>query len=427
MKRTALGLVIALLSGCVIGAPPGFSSGKRWSVPIVNPLEDGQILVPVTINKQGPYLFLVDPDSPVSSIDNAIVSKLKLYNGYGGQALAEGDYMVQVFGAEVRTIGVGNLTVSNRTLRVHKVGTYWVNDRQVRGVLGRDVLAQSLILAIDRDRGVMEIAVQGQIQPPPNAKKIGYYYEQGQRLRVTSRMVAKGLVNRSMKVRVHLDLGSPVSALWVKKLRKGNLPRFAHQMTLVDDLGTKRDVDHASMAAWFKVGEAEASGVKLVPYGDKRWRETDLDGIAGQSFFASFNVIANWHEQKFYLTPRENDSNASAPLRLQRWSSAFDRCHNPGCVEIELSSKGLLVTRDAAAPSRAYEVILQAVDSAGSPVNMPLLRAVMPEGFPIVHEPMMDPGYRKAAGFRVLDVSPFPPRCRAASTTPRCIRQMTTR
>ena len=64
--------LIAFLAACTSGAPPGFSggaSGDQWVIPLVGPLEDGQLITAVTINTHGPYLFAIDPDAPMSVID----------------------------------------------------------------------------------------------------------------------------------------------------------------------------------------------------------------------------------------------------------------------------------------------------------------------------------------------------------------------
>src|SRR5207237_1156911 len=79
----ALALALALGGACTVGAPPGFSSGDHWAFPLVGPLEDGVLLVPVTINGKGPYLFLLDPDAPLTSIDEALAAGLDLYGGTG--------------------------------------------------------------------------------------------------------------------------------------------------------------------------------------------------------------------------------------------------------------------------------------------------------------------------------------------------------
>ena len=411
--------VLSLCGACAMGAPPGFSAGDSWTVPIVAPLENGPILVPVRINGAGPYLFMLDPDSSVSSVDTAIVSELDLYNRFGGQAVSEADKLVNVRGAEVRTIGVGNLTVSNRRVRVHDVGAFMVNGRLVRGLLGRDVIADSLVLAIDRDRGMMHLATQGHLEPPAGADAISYYHERGPGMKVPSRRVAKATMNRTIPLRMHLDLGAPMSMLWPKKIDEAKLPRIAMRGTIIDELGQRQVVDYGSIAAMLEVGSVELQAISLVPYRDKRWREVDLDGVVGLNFFSQFQVTVNWHRATFYLSPRAADVHTDAPERLRRWGRGFDACANPACVTISTSGGRIEISREPAAPELAYEVLIDARGPDGAPLGLPPLVVSLPKGVRAVYEPDLDE--YAGATLTVVDASPFPPPCRHAGANARCI------
>ena len=162
LPALALGFALGSTS-CVVGAPPGFGDGDVWTLPLVAPLEDDVLLTPVSINDKGPYLFLIAPDSNVSTHDSALVSELDLYSAYGPEETTEADNRVPTFYAEVPKMEAGNLVVRSHKWRVHKVGTYWVGGRRVRGVLGRDIIADSLIFAVDRDAGIAQLAQQGKI------------------------------------------------------------------------------------------------------------------------------------------------------------------------------------------------------------------------------------------------------------------------
>ena len=89
--RVATAVLGAALAACTVGAPPGFSSGDSWAFPLVGPLEDGVLLVPVTVNGKGPFLFLIDPDAPASSIDEGLAGSLDLYGGAGPRLTDESD------------------------------------------------------------------------------------------------------------------------------------------------------------------------------------------------------------------------------------------------------------------------------------------------------------------------------------------------
>ena len=87
--RHARALVWLLAAGCTVGAPPGFSSGERWTFPLVGPLEDGLLLTPATVHGHGPYLFAIDPDANVSEIDKQVVEDAGLRIGVGPHRIDE--------------------------------------------------------------------------------------------------------------------------------------------------------------------------------------------------------------------------------------------------------------------------------------------------------------------------------------------------
>jgi len=95
MSRLGSGLGVLFLSACAQGAPLGFSSGEVWTAPLIGPLENNELVVAVHVNDHGPYLFVIDPDSPVSTVDTAIRSELELYTLNGAEALNENDRMVR--------------------------------------------------------------------------------------------------------------------------------------------------------------------------------------------------------------------------------------------------------------------------------------------------------------------------------------------
>src|SRR5689334_331044 len=113
MSRLALvALGLAVFSGCTVGAPPGFpSSGDRWTVPLVGPLEDGLLLVPALVNGKGPYVFAIDPDAHVSIVDQEVVKETGARTGEGPHLLDETDTQQPRFFAEILRWDLGSLTV----------------------------------------------------------------------------------------------------------------------------------------------------------------------------------------------------------------------------------------------------------------------------------------------------------------------------
>src|SRR5688572_21894213 len=75
--------IVALLivTACTRPSPAPISggNGESWSFPLVRPLENGPILVPVMIGQNGPYVFVVDPDAERLAVDAQVVSEAKLH------------------------------------------------------------------------------------------------------------------------------------------------------------------------------------------------------------------------------------------------------------------------------------------------------------------------------------------------------------
>jgi hypothetical protein len=450
MNRSGLLVGVVFLSACAYGAPLGFSGGDSWSIQLVGPLEDNELVVPVKINGKGPYLFVIDTDAEHSSVDSAISSELELYCGLGEEKPDERDKKVRTTNCEIPKLQVGDqLTVSSmKAVNVHKFGTYWVGGRQMRGVLGRDVVADSLMLGVDRDRGLVTLATQGHLAAPAGARELGWKDHRYQAEAPRRRLV--GAQINGQNVTMHVDLGATFSQLWAKKMDQLKLPRLAVRATVVDEVATARQVSFAAMAAKVSAGGVDANGIMMLPYEDKRTRDIDLDGSLGLNFFAGQNLVVNLHKKKLYMTPRAADAGADAADRLGRWGNAFGRCKNPACVVVRLQADGgnagepapppeggapaedrlmpppppasytLFVTREPGAPAQAYDVLIEAVDAQGKTAGLPRLLVTLPKDQAEVLEMNFDPTYAGAAGFRVLDASPFPRECKG----PQCVFRM---
>ena len=466
MRRLLIAL--ALCSGCAVGAPPGFSDGDLWTFPLVAPLEDDLLLVPVYVqDRSEPLLFMIDPDSRQSSIDNALQSELKPYSVQAPEEVTEADSPIPVFVAEIAKIKVGDLEVKNIKMRVHNAGTFFSGGRVVRGILGRDVIADSLVFAADRDRGVAFLATQGSLSPPAGAIEVGFRH-------YFHRQIASITVNERNKFDVHLDLGARTSMLFANRMAKAGMPRLNVRALLVDEYGYKREESSGGLAAKLALGEARADGVLFLPFGDKRIDDDELQGALGQNFFSRFHMTINWDKKKLWLKPRSGDLIGTAKERLQRWGNLFDKCKHPACVSVELVREEAppaapaapaapvapaappaagepggvtpappvtpapAPAEPAAAPAVAgplkelrivredlasidYEVMLEAVNADGKPLGLPRLLAHLPGGIPTVTQRNLPPEYGAAAAFMVLDVSPFPRPCENGPEGRRCV------
>jgi hypothetical protein len=420
-----------------------------WSAPLVGPLENGALVVPVAINGKGPYLFMIDPDSPVSSVDSALVSELDLYVTAGEKIEDETDTRRQVGLAEVRTIKVGDLTVKNRPVRIHTTGTFWFGGRRIRGLLGRDVLADSLVLQVDRDRGMLFLATQGHLDPPVNAVALkGRHY--------FKRFIVKAKLNRDHNLSLHLDLGAPWTMLWESKMSKMKLPRVRIRATLLDELGTARQVESGAMTQRLDVSGATADGLLVLPFGDKRMRERDFDGALGQNFLSQFNITLNWHKKSAWLKPRVVDLGEMAAPRMKRWGASFAKCKTPACVTVSISGgvtgapaadaagkpapieeaprppppppvpapASLVFQREAWTRDLTYDVVVEALNDDGTPIGLPLLRVTFPIGAETVAATDGIAPYQGVASFRAVDLSPFPRECESGGAGMKCVWQI---
>ena len=141
-SRRNAALAALVLGGCATGAPTGFSAGDHWTAPLVGPLENGVLLVPVYVGTAGPYLFAIDPDAKVSIVDDKIVKEAGLRSGQGPRLDDELDHQNPHFYAEVLSMQVGTLTVQNKSALIVKTDTYDVDGRWGHAVLHGRVLRQ---------------------------------------------------------------------------------------------------------------------------------------------------------------------------------------------------------------------------------------------------------------------------------------------
>lgn len=452
MKRSALPTFLAAvplalsLAACTLGAPPGFSSGEAWSVPLVGPMEDSELLVPVYINDQGPFLFRIDSDAMVSNIDEALVSQLEMRAGFGPDRLDEGDTRRHVRLADVRSMRLGDLTLSSPELEVMPVGTFNTDTRQVRGVIGRDILADSLTFGFDRDRGMAYITTQKGFTPPANVPAIGYFLLSN-RLNATGLPPGRRLLDvaiGSKTAKLHLDLGARASQLRQELWGKFGLATVQTKARLVDEVGTPREVTQAGLASNLKIGNVAIPQTTMLPFTDKRWEPEDIDGTLGLDALGEYAVWVNWDKNELYLAGRTSQDLSE---RLARWGSdVFGKCATEGCVAITsdlpaaapasastapvadmptapVASTAPIrlaparvtytITRDPAAAALDLEVFIEAVDPSGARIGWPRYSVNLPQGanvanFSIAPAGQIDPG---TVRWVVRDASPFPRAC----------------
>jgi hypothetical protein len=321
------------------------------------------------------------------------------------------------------------------------VGSMSVGGRALRGVLGKDVIADSLAFGFDRERGIAWLATQKGFTPPAGAVEMGYDVITN-RLAVeyppTSRKVAKVMVD-DKGFKMHVDLGAIPSQLRKGLWAKAALASVPVQTDLRDEVGTVRHATEGGVANTMSVGGFTATGVLLVPYDDKRWEDEDVDGSVGLSFFRMVNVAANWDAEKLFLTPR-GDLMSTVKDRIARWGSAeITGCEHVGCADVSViepeppvappdgAGSGapgaggapgsgpreprpvMIVKRDASVSGIDLELLLVAVGPDGKELDQPRLVVNLPAGAESLSN-QLDPAY-SGSKLVVVDVSPYPRPC----------------
>jgi hypothetical protein len=423
--RVALALFV---TGCAMGAPPAFSPGESWTVPLVDPLSDGRLLVPVKIHGHGPYLFVLDRDSraystekgdqgPFTVVDPQVASDVGLISRGGVRLDDYNDTTHQAFYSEMTDVQVGTLSMSLvRVAILHKPNMLDEDGRRIYGVLGRDFVADSLVFGFDRDRGYAWVQTQEAFKPPQGANvlELSKYANDGRG--VLYQPVVADVKIGGATVDVHPDFGMASSQLVESKWQSTQLSPLGWDLPVVDSTGTSHHVDRLGVGAVSARGVAR-DRVAFAPYEDRRYRLYHLDGTLGLDFFRPFGVAADWHHQKIYLHQRQ-DAIATRAVRLERWGDAIPRCPDLACMHVELLDDtgevpAVRVHPDPV-PAHDLEVIVAATGKSGAALpNIILNLPAGTEGF----DAKLPTRY-VGAQLAIVDASPFPRMC---PTTQGCL------
>ncbi|HEY1546231.1 MAG TPA: aspartyl protease family protein [Kofleriaceae bacterium] len=413
MRVLVFVVVVAVLASCVVGSPPGFSSGSQWTFPLVDPLDDGLLVTQVWIKGKGPYLFAIDPEANVSIIDERIVidAGLLIDKGFSTRLYGEDGERRIRFNAELRTIQLGNLTIESRRAIVVPHETLAASGRDIRGVLGRNVLADSLVFGFDRDRGIGWLQTASTFSPPPGATRIEY-----SPTRIGQNRAAQGLVHATIggkPVVAEVQLGSAITRLRASLGQALGVGGAATTSIEFDPTGARRTLGVSATPVSISLGGLVNDHVAVAPLVDRSELPSNAmfyEATLGQSFFAPFSVVADWNDHAFYLKPR--DRSVPTQLRLGRWSD-LSRCQHAGCVTVTIaaappstdgSGAPMSVLRVARDPNAVLplEVRLRAA-------NAPDLVVELPAGAAEVLAPIR--GELAGARYEVVDASPFAAAC----------------
>lgn len=430
MRAALLAVIVAHgLAACTSGPPPGFSGGQgdRWTFPLVGPLEDHLLLAPVSITGKGPYLFAIDPDANVSIIDEEIVKKLELRVGKGPSRLDETDTQQVRFYAEILQLELGELVVTQKQMMVTGKGSFDQNGRRIHGVIGRDILADSLVFGFDREHGLGYLTTVSAFKAPPGATKLPWEQlnsriQNAEVVPMPRRLVTAKIGDAS--VHMHLDLGAPTSELRESAWAKAKLEGKPAKGATIDEAGTAHRKDSVAIAPSVTVGDLAAQNVTFLPFADKRWPDEEIDGALGLDFLRNYSTWIDWDAKAFYLAPR---APVAARDRISRWEDevpAFAKCATAGCVKVRvvdpMAGKTLeegkphpgvvlVVERDPAIVGTNLEIVLEAKDHS----TLPRVVVSLP---PSAERAMQQlKGEFVGATLEVVDASPYPRACPGAA------------
>lgn len=405
----ALLLALVLVPACVMGKPLGFGDGESWTIPVVGDLEGGTLVAPVYIHGKGPFLFEIDPTQHRSRIDRRLAGMLGIHmERHLGDQKRDADDRTHEHAiyAEILKIQIGDLHVRSRLFGVFDRGQWSFRGHPILGELGRDIIDDTLVWRFDRDRMVLQLAVQGKLDPPPAGTAIKGKVDR-------SKFFVWADVGAGSKVKLYLNFRNEISALWPHVAKELGLQRTDAGAYMLDEWGNRRELRQGWRVDRLALGDESAEGFTFVPYHDARVDPRDWDGSLGLDFLGRYNLTVNWHEKRIWLEPRAAVAN-HATERLRRWGHAFDQCDSSSCVIVARSDDGTItVTRGPDAPSGSFDVLIQALDERGEPLHAPLLFAALHEGLDraVLKHPGAVSWYAGAHSFRALDGSPFPPPC----------------
>jgi hypothetical protein len=373
-------MLLALLAGCVVGAPPGFSPGEAWTFPLVDPLAHVPLITPVMIHGKGPFLFILDPDAE-TGIDVGVIPHIP--------TVGNGPMYAPLTDVQIGSLHVDSLPFIPRTSHAFNTDGRWI-----AGVIGKEVITSGLVFGFDRDRGIAWLATPKHATRPLGSRSFSYWTRKGSG---RGPMVTASVDGRDHDL--HVDLGRMMS-----RLRE----RFWTGLDVVDDPRTivlddseRHDTSRTATAKRVAVGSVERFGVTFAPFVDRRTIPQDLDGTLGLDVFWGFAMDVDFTDHRIDVAPRAEVEPAA---RIARWSSS---CKHPGCAELLLHGKDLEVVPE----HTPAELVVRAKARDGGP--LPDLEVNLADGarrFAVE----LDDRYAEAT-LEVIDASPFPRTCRAAT------------
>ena len=424
LAERALAVLIATAGAVACAAsPPVYYQGNAhsWRIPLVGPLENAELVVPVVIDGKGPYLFAVDPDTGASRIDMGVADAVGLYRINAYTRVVGSDGHSRPFPVyEVGEVQAGDLTLRNFEALGVPPGSLRFNGRPVAGVLGNNIFTSTIVLDVDRDAGVLRLALTGHEVPPALAHSIDA------RISYRAMYVPVEVDGHEVELRVHL--GSRFCSLWPRVAARLGVP-FGRETERIRQPTAEIPLQFGPRAVVVELaGAAPAEQVRFTSHYDSTSYETRFDGVLGLNYLARFHLLMDRDDGRLWLAPRDRDLAEGAAARIARWQHAFSGCRTPGCVDTVVTpgAEGdpprLLLRRSDGVTVDGFEAVVEALDAAGRPLASPLVRVSFPRGVRdvTVSEPRFAAMVAHAAAYRVVDLSPYPSECQG----PACLEPL---
>ncbi len=301
---TTLGLGLA---ACGAAPPLGYTGNRtQWTVPLVHP-EQRELVVSATVQGKGPYLFVIDPDAARSVIDDRVARQLDLYSdNHYVRVVNQLDVSMPRKFYEVLKLDAGDLHIRNVKMLNAPAGSLRAGGQVVQGILGSDLVSRTIVVGVDRDAGLLNLALTGHQEVREASSRVeGWLY--------------RGLFYVPMRVgdrtlTMQVRLASSVSTIRPRALDGLGLRGMPAGAMQVDATGTVAHLRGAGVA-----DQVELDGITLrnVPFyrnvDDREDLQFNYDGILGQDILSRFDITLDRDSKVLYLAPRSPARGGAAP------------------------------------------------------------------------------------------------------------------
>ncbi len=234
-------------------------------------------------------------------------------------------------------------------------------------MIGGNLLTDSLVMDVDRDRGVVTLSVAGH-EPnplPAGAVRVEGHHDH-ERLFVPADIDGKS-------VKLAVDLSAPRTAVW-ESVQAGLTPLVPpEEHRFVDETGGEVYVESVRTIARTMTlgGTLQAHDVKLGTFADQRHYEITFDGVLGENVLARYHTLVDLDRARVWLGPRDADLGTRLDERIHRWGETFAGCASAGCASLGRQADGFTIARDPGVPLPRYQVVVQGLDDHGAPIAAP--------------------------------------------------------